>query len=63
MMVLSNKKEAVKDIFNHLNYKKYDRIDALELISCILVAVEGKFDGYIKNVLYIFGFLDNTQIS
>ena len=60
MMNISNKQDAVRDIFSHLNYRKLDRIDALELISTILIAVEGKFEGYIKNVLFIFGFMDNT---
>jgi hypothetical protein len=60
MRVLSNKQEPVKNIFNHMNHKMLNRIDALELISGILLAVDGKFDQYIVNVLFIFGFTNNT---
>ena len=56
MKVLSNKQDAVKEIFRHMDYRGHNRIDALELISGILLAVEGKFEQYITNVLFIFGF-------
>lgn len=53
---LSNKVEPLTNIFNHMNYRKLDRIDAMELISCILLAINGSFESFMKNAVFIFGF-------
>ena len=63
MKMLSNKHDPVQKIFKLMDYRGHNRIDALELISGILLAVEGKFEQYITNVLFIFGFTKNTQIT
>ena len=44
MKMLSNKNDPVQKIFKLMDYRGHNRIDALELISGILLAVEGKFD-------------------
>ena len=56
MAVLSSKMQLLKEIFEHLNYKKLDRIDALELISCIILSIDGSFQQLLQNVIFIFGF-------
>ena len=60
MKMLSNKHDPVQKIFKLMDYRGHNRVDALELISGILLAVEGKFEHYISNVLFIFGFTKNT---
>lgn len=63
MAILSNKNLQVKELYNHLNYRKsdnrkLDRIDTFELISVILLSIDGSFESLIKNVICIFGFED-----
>ena len=58
MRALSNKHESVKSIFNHMNYSKLDRIDAFELMSMILLSIDGSFDQFIKNIIFVYGFSD-----
>ena len=42
-----------------MNFKKLDRIDALELISTIIICIDGSFDEFLKNVIFVFGFSSN----
>ena len=43
MKEMSNKDGPCREIFRHMDYRKLDRIDAMELISCILLAVDCDF--------------------
>lgn len=66
MATLSNKQDKIRDLFEHLNYrkaenKKLDRIDTFELISVILLSIDGNFESFIKNVIAIFGFDDQQN--
>jgi len=62
MEEISGKVEIVKDLFNHLNYrrdeagKQMDRIDTFELIAVIILCIGGDFDHFISNIIFIFGF-------
>ena len=63
MASLSNKQDKIRDLYNHLNYRKsenrkLDRIDTFELISVILLSIDGNFESFIKNVIALFGFDD-----
>jgi hypothetical protein len=58
MAAISNKNETIKEIYNHLNYQKFDRIDAFELIAMVLMACDGKFEGLMKIIIAVFGFTD-----
>ena len=56
-------KKDMTELFNHMNYrkaenKKLDRIDAFELISVILLSIDGDFEAFMKNIIFIFGFED-----
>ena len=56
MSGLSGKKELLQKIFNHLNHRKLDRIDAMEFTATILICIDDHYDQMIHNVVYIFGF-------
>ena len=43
-----------------MNYRGFNRIDTFELISVILLSIDGTFEQYLKNVIFIFGFTDNA---
>jgi hypothetical protein len=58
MKDLSKKADSVKNIFNHLNYRKVGRISSLELIALILLSINGSLESMMKNVIMIFGFTD-----
>lgn len=61
MVGLSNKSEPIKQIFAHLNHMKLDRIDAFELISAIILSIDGTFESFLKNVIFVFGFSDSQS--
>lgn len=50
----------MRDIFAHMDHRKLGRIDAMELIAVILLSIDGSFDSFIRNIVYIFGFSDQT---
>lgn len=56
MSELSGKREQLQKIFNHLNYRKNDRIDAMEFISIILLCIDDSFDQMLNSIIFIFGF-------
>jgi len=58
MSILSGKAEANKKLFEKLNHAKLGRIDTFELLSIIIMAIDGDFDSLLKNVIFIFGFSD-----
>jgi len=43
-----------------MNYRNMGRIDAMELIAIILLSVDGPFESFIRNLVFIFGFSDQT---
>ena len=68
MAILSNKQVSIVELYNHLNYRKsenrkLDRIDTFELISVILLSIDGPFESFIKNVITIFGFEDSQNLG
>lgn len=56
MSGLSGKKDQLQKIFDHMNYRKLDRIDAMEFIAAILVCIDDTFEQLLHNVVFIFGF-------
>mmetsp|Transcript_12997 Transcript_12997/g.20154 ORF Transcript_12997/g.20154 Transcript_12997/m.20154 type:complete len:232 (+) Transcript_12997:251-946(+) len=63
MSDLSIKKDVLRDIFEQLNYRKVDRINSLELMACLIVSTDGTFEEFLSNVIFIFGFTDQTTGS
>lgn len=56
MSGLSGKKELLKCVFDHLNHRKLDRIDAMEFTAAILICIDDSYEQLLHNVIYIFGF-------
>ena len=48
--------DLLKEIFQHFNYKKFDRIDTLELLACTVLCIDGTFQQLLSNLILIFGF-------
>jgi len=44
MMILSNKRNALIDIFKLLDCNNMGRIDTLELFAVVLISIDGKFE-------------------
>lgn len=44
MIVLSNKRNALVEIFKMMDTSKLGRIDTMELFAVILISIEGKFE-------------------
>ena len=61
MDTLSSKKECMTHIFKQLNYRGVGRVSSLELIGCILLALNGSLEDFFKNVILIFGFTDSVM--
>ena len=61
MASLSNKRDDLQNIFEHLNHRKLGRIDALELYSSCLLACDGRFEDFLNNMILIFGFTDQDH--
>ena len=60
MKELSNKTEPLALIFKHMDYRKLGRIDAMELLSCIMLCIDGTFEAFLKNIILTFGFSDQN---
>ena len=39
-----------------MNYRNLGKIDAMELLSVIILAVDGDFKQFLGTVIYVFGF-------
>mmetsp|Transcript_5514 Transcript_5514/g.3882 ORF Transcript_5514/g.3882 Transcript_5514/m.3882 type:complete len:228 (+) Transcript_5514:88-771(+) len=63
MRSISNKRGPVSELFEWLNYRKLGRIDTLELVSVILMSIEGKPDVISMNIMLIFGFHEETGFT
>jgi hypothetical protein len=61
MYALSNKREDLAKIYNHLNYRKLGRVDGLELYSTCLLSCDGKFEDLLQNMILIYGFTDQAN--
>lgn len=62
MSTLSNKNASIKDLFDHMNFKKdpmgnpLNRIDTYEIIAVIILCLDGTEESLISNVITMFGF-------
>ena len=63
MLMLSNKREALKDIFACLDVEHIGRIDTMELFAVIFLALEGKYEMKVINAMNIFGFSSDSEFS
>ena len=61
MAPLSNKREELLKIFEHMNHRKHGRIDAMELYSSCLLSCDGKFEDFLNNMILIYGFTDQEH--
>jgi hypothetical protein len=62
MQLLSNKRNALAELYKILDYNGLGRIDTMELFAVILLSIEGKFEVLINSNLsisyYLFSYLD-----
>ena len=69
MTVLSNKRNALNDIFKLMDtninfmYNSMGRIDTMELFGPILISIQGKFETILHNMMLIFGFGNENDFS
>jgi hypothetical protein len=63
MTVLSNKRQAIQDIFKLMDSSLIGRIDTLELFAPILISIQGKWETILTNAMVIFGFNSETEFS
>lgn len=56
MSFLCARQEQLSLIFQRMNYRNLGKIDAMELLSVIILAVDGDFKQFVSNVIYVFGF-------
>ena len=63
MAVLSNKKNALAEIFNYMDTKKRGRIDTMELFALIFLALEGKMETKLNNAMNFFGFNHRSEFA
>ena len=56
MRVISNKRDALKQLFEHLDYKKIGRIDTLQFFVVVLFCIQGKEEALINNIMLLFAF-------
>mmetsp|Transcript_32269 Transcript_32269/g.31559 ORF Transcript_32269/g.31559 Transcript_32269/m.31559 type:complete len:129 (-) Transcript_32269:588-974(-) len=61
MVIMSNKRNALNELFKVLDCFQYGRVDTLELLAVILISLEGKFDIILQNIMGIFGFCDPQE--
>ncbi len=54
--------DQLQKIFDHMNYRKLDRIDAMESTAAILICNDDTFDQLLHNVIFIFGFSAVSQL-
>ncbi|TNV83891.1 hypothetical protein FGO68_gene8671 [Halteria grandinella] len=63
MTVLSNKRQAIHDIFKLMDSSQIGRIDTLELFAPILISIQGKWETILTNAMVIYGFNCETEFS
>jgi|LauGreDrversion4_2_1035121.scaffolds.fasta_scaffold368105_2 Ca2+-binding EF-hand superfamily protein len=63
MNVLSNKRQAIQDIFKTIDSGKVGRIDTMELFAPILISIQGKWETILANTMVIFGFGNEGEFS
>ena len=61
MRMISNKRQACKDIFEWLDFKHLDRINTLELFAVIIFSLEGTQEITASNIMLFFGFQSETE--
>ena len=63
MNVLSNKRQAIQDIFKTIDTNKLGRIDTMELFAPIIISIQGKWETILAITMVIFGFGDEGEFS
>jgi hypothetical protein len=63
MNVLSNKRQAIQDIFKTIDTNKIGRIDTMELFAPIIISIQGKWETILAITMVIFGFGDEGEFS
>jgi hypothetical protein len=63
MSVLSNKRQAIQDIFKLMDSAGIGRIDTFELFAPILLSIQGKWETILSNAMIIFGFGNENEFS
>lgn len=64
MVILSNKRQAIQDLFKLMeNNSGIGRIDTLELFAAIVISTQGKWESMMQNMMMIFGFGAEGEFS
>ena len=61
MRSISNKRQACKDLFEWLDYKKLGRICTLELFAVMVFSLDGTKEIIAQNIMLFFGFQNENE--
>ena len=63
MRSISNKRQACKDLFEWLDYKKLGRICTLELFAVMVFSLDGTKEIIAQNIMLFFGFQNENEFQ
>ena len=61
MRNISNKRQACKELFEWVDFKKLNRICSLEVFATIIFSLEGTTEIVGQNIMLFFGFQSETE--
>ena len=63
MYSLSNKRDALQEIFKLMDVDKKGRIDTMELLAVIFIGLQGKYEIKLSNSMFAFGFSNPSEFT
>lgn len=63
LLVLSNKRNTVYEVFKLFDTRANNRIDVLELLAVISISTGGTLEARLANSFFIFGFTEHDKLT